>query len=85
MSIAMARGHGLGRWALFGAMLASAGLPIYINAPKAYVDEYGVGLAALGLLALKIALPIILIVWLVKWLRTPKAGPDATVDPGTLD
>ena len=39
---------GLGRWALFGAMLASAGLPIYIHAPKAYVDQYGVGLAALG-------------------------------------
>lgn len=42
------QGHGLGRWALFGGMLATAGLPIYINAPKVYVDEYGVGLAALG-------------------------------------
>ncbi len=40
---------GLARWSLFGAMLAAAGLPIYINAPKAYVDQYGVGLAALGL------------------------------------
>jgi GPH family glycoside/pentoside/hexuronide:cation symporter len=29
-------------------MLAMAGLPIYIHAPKFYVDEYGVGLAALG-------------------------------------
>ena len=35
-------------YALFAAMLASAGLPIYIHAPKAYVDEYGVSLAALG-------------------------------------
>ncbi|WP_108483892.1 MFS transporter [Oceaniglobus ichthyenteri] len=29
-------------------MLAMAGLPIYIHAPKFYVDSYGVGLAALG-------------------------------------
>lgn len=35
-------------WALFGAMIAAAGLPIYIHAPKFYVDEYGVGLGALG-------------------------------------
>ena len=48
MTRAVARGDGLGRWALFGAMLASVGLPIYINAPKFYVDQYGVGLAALG-------------------------------------
>lgn len=37
-----------GAWAAFAAMLAMAGLPIYIHAPKFYVDEYGVGLAALG-------------------------------------
>ncbi len=35
-------------YAVFAAMLASAGLPIYIHAPKFYVDEYGVSLAALG-------------------------------------
>ncbi|MEM8914219.1 MAG: MFS transporter [Pseudomonadota bacterium] len=29
-------------------MLASAGLPIYLHAPKVYVDEYGVDLAVLG-------------------------------------
>lgn len=45
---------GLGRsthpaaWGAFGAMLAMAGLPIYIHAPKFYVDEYGTSLAALG-------------------------------------
>ncbi len=45
---------GLGRtthpaaWAGFAAMLAMAGLPIYIHAPKFYVDEYGTSLAALG-------------------------------------
>jgi GPH family glycoside/pentoside/hexuronide:cation symporter len=36
-------------WSLFAALIASAGLPIYIHAPKFYVDEYGVSLAALGL------------------------------------
>jgi GPH family glycoside/pentoside/hexuronide:cation symporter len=35
-------------WAGFAALLAMAGLPIYIHAPKFYVDEYGVGLTALG-------------------------------------
>jgi GPH family glycoside/pentoside/hexuronide:cation symporter len=29
-------------------MLASAGLPLYMHAPKFYVDEYGVSLVALG-------------------------------------
>jgi GPH family glycoside/pentoside/hexuronide:cation symporter len=35
-------------WAGFGALIAAAGLPIYIHAPKFYVDTYGVSLAALG-------------------------------------
>ena len=35
-------------YSLFAAFLASAGLPIYIHAPKFYVDEYGLSLAALG-------------------------------------
>jgi GPH family glycoside/pentoside/hexuronide:cation symporter len=35
-------------YALFGGMLAAAGLPVYIHAPKVYADEYGVSLAALG-------------------------------------
>lgn len=35
-------------YALFAALLACAGLPIYIHAPKFYVDEYGVSLTALG-------------------------------------
>jgi GPH family glycoside/pentoside/hexuronide:cation symporter len=38
----------LSAYAVFAALLASAGLPIYIHAPKFYVDEYGVSLAALG-------------------------------------
>ncbi len=35
-------------YAVFAAMLASAGLPIYIHAPKFYVDTYGVSLTALA-------------------------------------
>ena len=35
-------------YALFAALLACAGLPIYIHAPKFYVDEYGASLTALG-------------------------------------
>jgi GPH family glycoside/pentoside/hexuronide:cation symporter len=35
-------------YSIFAALLASAGLPIYIHAPKFYLDEYGVSLAALG-------------------------------------
>jgi GPH family glycoside/pentoside/hexuronide:cation symporter len=38
----------LASWSVFAAMLAAAGLPIYINAPKFYVDSYSVGLAAMG-------------------------------------
>ncbi len=39
---------GLPAYALFGATLAAAGLPIYIHVPKFYADEYGVGLAAMA-------------------------------------
>ena len=39
---------GLAPWSLFAATLAAAGLPIYVHAPKVYVDSYGVSLAALG-------------------------------------
>ena len=35
-------------YALFAAMLAAAGLPIYIHAPKFYVDTYGVTLTSLS-------------------------------------
>lgn len=36
-------------YAVFAALLAAAGLPIYIHAPKFYADEYGVPLAVLGM------------------------------------
>ncbi|MEM6636937.1 MAG: MFS transporter [Pseudomonadota bacterium] len=52
MSVASAlvqsRGDRLPAYSLFAAALAAAGLPIYIHAPKFYVDTYGVSLAALG-------------------------------------
>ena len=44
----LAHRQNLGGYAVFAAVLAAAGLPIYIHAPKFYVDEYGVSLAALG-------------------------------------
>lgn len=40
--------HRLGAYALFAGVLSAAGLPLYIHAPKFYVDNYGVSLAALG-------------------------------------
>ncbi len=44
-----ARPPGLWPWSLFAALIAAAGLPIYINAPKFYAETHGVPLAALGL------------------------------------
>jgi GPH family glycoside/pentoside/hexuronide:cation symporter len=44
----MWRSERLPGYSLFAALLAAAGLPIYIHAPKFYVDEFGVSLAALG-------------------------------------
>jgi glycoside/pentoside/hexuronide:cation symporter, GPH family len=43
------RGEGLSAWSLFAALIAAAGLPIYIHAPKFYVDSYSVSLASLGI------------------------------------
>lgn len=48
MSPEMARAPSRPGYAAFAAMLAAAGLPIYIHAPKVYVDEFGVGLTALA-------------------------------------
>jgi GPH family glycoside/pentoside/hexuronide:cation symporter len=45
---AVAPRAGLAGWSLFAALIAMAGLPIYIHAPKFYVDSYGTSLAALG-------------------------------------
>ena len=40
--------HRLPAWSLFAALIAMAGLPIYIHAPKFYVDTYGTSLATMG-------------------------------------
>ena len=44
----LSRRHNLPGYGLFAALLAAAGLPLYIHAPKFFVDEYGVSLASLG-------------------------------------
>ena len=46
----------LPRYAMFAGVLAAAGLPIYIHAPKVYVDEYGIGLAEIGFVLLALRL-----------------------------
>ena len=43
-----ARAAGLPAYALYSAMLAAAGLPIYIHAPKVYAETFGIGLGVLG-------------------------------------
>ena len=48
LSATMPAAPALPAYGVFAALLAAAGLPIYIHAPKVYVDEYGVSLAALG-------------------------------------
>lgn len=35
-------------YGLFAGLLAAAGLPVYLHAPKFYADHYGLSLAALG-------------------------------------
>ena len=52
-----ARADGLPSYAMFAGVLAAAGLPIYIHAPKFYADTFGVSLTALGG-ALAIAAPV---------------------------
>ena len=42
------RPPGLAPWGLFMGLLAMAGLPIYIHAPRVYAEAHGVGLGALG-------------------------------------
>lgn len=45
---AQAPGDGLYRYSVFGAVLAGAGLPIYIHAPAFFAQEYGLSLAVIG-------------------------------------
>lgn len=42
------------QYSVFAAMLAFAGLPLYIHAPKFFADEYGVSLTLLGVALLAV-------------------------------
>jgi hypothetical protein len=54
-------------------LLTAVGLPGLLVVGVGVVMMLAIGLMlTLGLLALKIALPIILVVWFVRWLRRPK-------------
>ncbi|SHH24603.1 glycoside/pentoside/hexuronide:cation symporter, GPH family [Cognatiyoonia sediminum] len=72
-----ALGQRLPAYSLFAAVIAAAGLPIYIYAPKYYADTYGVSLTALG--ALLFALRLFDVVqdpvlgWISERLRGGKA------------
>jgi hypothetical protein len=68
------------------ALLAAIGLPALLVVGIGVVMMLAVGvLITVGMLLLKIALPIILVVLFVRWLRRPRsAQPPAapTADPG---
>ncbi|KAB7616029.1 sugar:cation symporter [Amylibacter sp. SFDW26] len=57
---------GLPSYALFSGMLAFVGLPIYIHAPKFFVDEYGISLTAIG--------TALLLVRLLDFVQDPALG-----------
>jgi len=65
-------------------LLAAIGLPVLVVVGFGGVLMLLVGgLLALGVLAIKIALPIILIVWLVRWWRgKPKSSEAPPSEPG---
>ena len=66
-------------------LLAAIGLPALVVVGFGGVLLLLVGgLLALGILAIKIALPIILIVWLVRWWRKKPTPPSATDVPPDL-
>ena len=68
------------------ALLAAIGLPALLVVGIGVVMMLAVGLLlTVSLFVLKIALPIILVVWFVRWLRRPKSAqpPVApTAEPG---
>jgi hypothetical protein len=78
-------------------MLAVLALPLLmllfvIGLPIILVVVVGGGLLtftmwmlSIGLFALKIALPIILVVWFIRWLRRPKTGTDDMTSAATAD
>lgn len=79
-----ARPAGLGGWALFSAVIAAAGLPIYINAPKFYVDEYGVGLGALGAVLFVLRLVDVVQDPILGWLADRQAARRGPLVAGAI-
>lgn len=83
------------------AVLAFVGAPLFlllgaIGLPVLLIVGIGAvlllvlgGLLALGLLAIKVILPIVLIVWFMRWvwraLRRPDAGPPAAATGPIMD
>jgi hypothetical protein len=66
-------------------LLAAIGLPVLVVVGFGGVILLLVGgLLALGILAIKIALPIILIVWLVKWWRGKPKKPQPPAAPSDI-
>lgn len=70
--------RGLWAFSVFAAMLSAAGLPLYIHAPKFFVDTYGVGLSALGSVLFLLRLVDVVqdpaLGWLANRLRTNLTG-----------
>ncbi len=73
-SSATAPGASLLPWSLFAAMIAAAGLPIYIHAPKFYVDEHRLSLATLGLTLAALRLVDVVQDPLLGWLAEVAQG-----------
>ena len=77
MTRAVPQGARLWPWSLFAALIAGAGLPIYINAPKFYAESYGVNLASLGLVLAALRLIDVvqdpLLGWLAEVQRAARA------------
>ena len=71
-------------WSVFAALIACAGLPIYIHAPKFYVDEYGVGLAALGAVLALLRLVDVVQDPLLGWLAEAGRGKRSLLVTGAV-
>lgn len=73
-------------YAVFAGVLSAAGLPLYIHAPKFYVDTYGVGLTVLaGILFVLRLLDVVqdpALGWLAARLRHARGGAIAVA--GTI-
>lgn len=73
-------------YSLFAAVINAAGLPIYIYAPKLYVDNYGVTLAALGTILFALRLFDVIQDPVLGWIseRLGRARPIAVAFAGAV-